>query len=108
MKRSLKSLAVIAATAMSFVAVQNVAAETVSGSIEEITTRPNVVTVYDELTGEFTDVYGVRINYLANQYNIELEEGDLVSIEASEFLCSDGTTKLKASSVTIDDVTVSW
>ena len=103
MKSSIKGLFVILAIVVSLVAVQSVCAAdifTVKGTIEEISTRPNKVVV-DE-----TDVFGVRINYLANQYNIDLETGIDVSIEVYEFECTDGTIKNMAYSITVDDITV--
>jgi hypothetical protein len=52
------------------------------------------------------EVSGVRINYLANQYNIVLEEGDTVSIEYYEYECSDGTIILKACKITVGEATI--
>jgi hypothetical protein len=61
---------------------------------------------YDEF--EFvTEVCGVRINYLANQYNIVLDEGIYVSVDVYEYACPRyDTTKLIAYRITIEDVTV--
>ena len=86
---------------MSFVAVQSVCAETstVTGMIDEISTRPNMIVV------DGTEVYGVRINYLANQYNIVLDEGIYVSVDVYECPKYD-TTKLIAYRITVDKVTV--
>ena len=72
----------------------------VTGVITAITLKPNVV----DING--TDVYGVKFNYLCNQYNICLAEGESVSIVTYEYTCSDGTIKLMAASITVGDVTV--
>jgi len=107
MKRSMKGFFVIMAIVMCLVAVQSVRAAvtfTVEGTIEEISTRPNMIVINDG--GDvLIEVFGVRFNYLA-KYNIVLEIGDYVSIDVYEYLCCDGTTKLKAYSVTVGDVTV--
>ncbi len=108
MKKTGKGLLVLAATVMSFVSVQNVCAETVEGNIVAISVKPNIVTVEDIVTSTPTDVYGVKFNYLESQYNIELNAGDYVSFEASTFPCKDGDEVLKASSITVGDVTVTW
>ena len=100
MKSSIKGLLVILAIVMSLVAVQSVCAETVTGEIASISTRPPKIVV------DGTEVSGVRINYLANQYNIVLEEGDTVTIEYYEYECSDGTIILKACKITVDDATI--
>jgi hypothetical protein len=101
MKRSIKGLFVILAIIMSLVAVQNVCAETVTGKIASISTRPPTIVV------DGIEVSGVRINYLANQYNINLAEGDTVSIEYYEYECSDGTIINKACKITVDEATIS-
>ena len=100
MKSSIKGLVVILVIVMSFVAVQSVCAETVTGTIDSISTRPPKIVV-----GE-TEVSGVRYNYLCNQYAICLEQGDTVSIEYFEYECSDGTIILKACKITVDDATI--
>lgn len=103
MKTSIKGLFVIMAVVMSFVAVQSVCAETstVTGMIDEISTRPNMIVV------DGTEVCGVRINYLANQYNIVLDEGIYVSVDVYEYECPRyDTTKLIAYRITVDNVTV--
>ena len=102
MSNSVKKLLAILAVTMCFIAVQNVYAETfeVSGVISEISTSPNMLDI------EGTEVYGVKFNYLCNQYNICLEEGETVSLSAYEYTCSDGSIKLKATSITVGDVTV--
>ena len=100
MKSSIKGLVVILVIVMSFVVVQNVCAETVTGTIDSISTRPPKIVV-----GE-TEVSGVRYNYLCNQYAICLEVGDPVSIEYYEYGCSNGTIILKACKITVDDATI--
>lgn len=91
---------VVITLVMSMVVVQNAFAETFDGAIQEITTRPNTITV------DGTVIYGVKINYLLNQYDIDLYEGLGVSVEADEFECSDGTIKNMATAMTVGDVTV--
>ena len=100
MKRSIKGLIVILVIVMSFVAVQSVYAGTVTGPIDSISIRPPKIVI-----GE-TEVSGVRYNYLCNQYNICLEEGDTVSIEYYEYECSDGTIILKACKIIVNDATI--
>jgi hypothetical protein len=101
MKRSMKGLFVILAIVMSLVAVQSVCAETVIGTIDSISTeQPRNMIVVDG-----TEVYGMRISYLANQYGIDLQElmdlGTPVSIDAYEVLCLYGSTKLMACRLTV-------
>ena len=97
MKRSIKGLIVILVIVMSFVAVQSVYAGAVTGKIDSISIRPPKIVI-----GE-TEVSGVRYNYLCNQYNICLVEGDTVSIEYYEYECSDGTIILKACKISVND-----
>lgn len=106
MRMTTKIFAILA-IAVSLFAVQNVLAATtitVEGTVSQISTDPNMVVIDDD--GVSTEVYGIRLSYLANQYNIVIEEGTSVSIEAYEYLCSDGTIKLMAASITVNDVTV--
>ena len=100
MKSSIKGLFVILAIVMSFVLVQGVCAETVTGEIDSYSIRPPKIVI-----GE-TEVSGVRYNYLCNQYNICLLEGDTVSIEYYEYECSDGTIILKACKIIVNDATI--
>ena len=100
MKKSVKSLLVALVIVMSLFTVQSAIAETVSGVVESIDTKPNVVVV------DGTAVNGIKLNYLCNQYNICLEEGESVSIDCYEYICSDGTVKLMATSITVGNVTV--
>lgn len=105
MERQMKKLFVVMAIALSFIIVQGALAETVevTGVITAITTSPNVVEV------DGTAVNGVKLDYLCNQYNICLVEGEAVSFTAYEYFCkSDGVTKLMATSVTVGDVTVQF
>jgi hypothetical protein len=101
MKRSMKGLFVILAIVMSLVAVQSVCAETVIGTIDSISTeQPRNMIVVDG-----TEVYGMRISYLANQYGIVLQElmeqDTTVIIDAYEVICLDGSTKLMACRLTV-------
>ena len=102
MKHSVKTMIVALAIVMSFVVVQNVCAETfiVEGEIESISYKPKIVLV------DGTEVYGVRINYLLNQYNIDLQVVDFVTIQLYENLCFDGTIKIKACEITVGDATI--
>ena len=100
MKSSIKGLVVILVIVMSFVAVQSVCAETVEGTIDSISIRPPKIVI-----GE-TEVSGVRYNYLCNQYNICLVEGDTVTIEYFEYECSDGTIIHRACKITVDDAMI--
>jgi hypothetical protein len=104
MKRSIKGLVVILVIVMSFVAVQSVCAETVTGTIDEISTQPNKIVV--DVEGVLTEISGVRYKYLCNQYTICLDVGDLVSIDYYDYECSDGTILHKACKITVDDVTI--
>jgi len=106
MKSSIKGLFVILAIVMSFVVVQNVCAETVSGTIEAISTdKPSNMIVVKDVNDVLTEVYGMRIKYLDNQHGIVLEElmeeGTTVIIDAYEVLCSDGSIKLMACRITV-------
>ena len=100
MKSSIKTLFVILAIVMSFVAVQSACAETVTGEIKSFSIRPPTIVIGD------TEVSGVRYNYLCNQYEICLQKGDTVSIEYYEYECSDGTIILKACKITVEDATI--
>ena len=101
MKKSVKSLVVALAIVMSLFTVQSAFAETVSGVVDSISYKPNVVVVGG------TAVNGIKLNYLCNQYNICLEEVEgEVSIESDEYTCMDGTIKLMATKITVGDVTV--
>ncbi len=75
------------------------------GTIEKISTKPNMIVVDDVVSG-LLEVFGVKFNCLDNQYNIDLYKDDEVSIGVYEFECSDGTTKLMAYEVTVGNVTV--
>jgi len=106
MKNSIKKLLVMSAIGLSFVAVQNVSAQetdlVVEGTITAITSRPSVVTIEETDTGESIDVYGVKVDYLCNQYNICLDEDVEVRVEYYEYVClDDGTLKNKATSITV-------
>jgi len=103
MKSSIRTMFVVLAIVMSFVAVQSVCAAdtyTVEGTIDSISTKPNKIVV------DGIEVSGVKFNYLCNQYTICLEAGNSVSIDYYEFECIDGTIKNMAYSITVDDVTV--
>ena len=108
MKNSIRTMFVVLAIVMSFVAVQSLCAAetgTVAGTIKSISTRPNKIVVED-VYGVLTEVSGVKFNYLCNQYTICLETGDSVSVDYYEFVCKDGTLKNMTHSITVGDVTV--
>lgn len=103
MKSSIRTMFVVLAIVMSFVAVESVCAAdtyTVEGTIDSISTKPNKIVV------DGTEVSGVKFNYLCNQYTICLEAGNSVSIDYYEFECIDGTIKNMAYSITVGNVTV--
>lgn len=101
MKSSIRTMFVVLAIVMSFVAVQAAQADTVTGTITAISTKPNIITV-DE-----TDVYGIKFNYLKNKHDIDLTVNMKVSVEVYEYYCPVyETTKLMACEITVDDVTV--
>lgn len=77
---------------------------TISGTVTEITTYPNMIAIDDGV--DVTEVYGIRLSYLERQYNIVIAPGTEVSVVAYENLCYDGTVRLKAASITVDDATV--
>ena len=96
MKSTIKKMLVILAIVMSLLTVQSVSAETImEGTIGEISTQPNVV-MFDGI-----EVYGVKFNYLDNQYDIVLSVNKWVSFKVYEYECSDGTTKLKACEIAV-------
>ena len=96
MKNSIRTMFVVLAIVMSFVAVQAAQADTVTGTITAISTRPNVITV-DE-----TDVYGIKFNYLKNKHYIVLAVNMVVSVEVYEHYCRfDETTRLMACEITV-------
>ena len=104
MKNSIRTMFVVLAIVMSFVAVQAAQADTVAGTITAISTKPNMITV-DE-----TDVYGIRFNYLENKHDIVLtvEPVTEVSVEVYEYYCPIyDTTKLMACEITVDDAAIS-
>jgi hypothetical protein len=108
MKNSIRTMFVVLAIVMSFVAVQSLCATetgTVEGMIESISTRPNKIVVKDS-DEVLTEVSGVKFKYLCNQYTICLEVGDSVRIDYYEFECSDGSIKNMAYSITVGEVTV--
>lgn len=77
---------------------------TVSGTVSEITTDPNIVEIDDG--GVITEVYGIKFGYLERKYNIVIEPGMDVSVDVYEYLCYDGTIRLKATRITVGDATI--
>ena len=102
-----KILYIFLALAMILITSQNLlASETVlvEGTVLEISTRPNMVLV-DAAEGP-TAVYGIPFNYLGKQYDMVIEEGTYVSIEAVEKVHAQFGTALVAQTITVDGVTV--
>lgn len=96
------SIALVLAVLFSLTVVQAPLATeitTVSGVIEEISNRPNMVVV------DGTEVYGIAFNKI-EAYNIFLEEGDTVSIDAYEYTCRTGAVILKATSISVGDISI--
>ena len=96
------SIALVLAVLFNLSAVQApLAAEitTVNGTIQSISERPNMLVV------DGIEVYGIAFNRIES-YNIFLDEGDIVSIEAYEFTCSTGEVILRAANINIDDTTI--
>jgi len=107
MKSSIKGLFVILAIVISLVAVQGVCAVetyTVEGTFVSISDKPNKIVLLDDEEETF-EVYGVS-SYKLEKYNIYLEEGDYVMVEVYDYICSNGTPKLKAVSITVGALTV--
>lgn len=77
----------------------------VDGEVVEVYSKPNMIVVDDILSGNQAEVYGIRYPYL-EKYNIVLEEGINVYIEAFEYECKDGSINLMAESVKVGNVTV--
>ena len=102
MKNSIRTMFVILAVLMSFVAVQAASADTVTveGTITAISTTPNMITV--DTVDSDTDVYGVKFDYLDNRCGITLSVDMDVTVKAEEYYCAlNDITVLKA--VSIDD-----
>ncbi len=98
MKNSIRTMFVVLAIVMSFVAVQAAQADMVTGTITAISTDPNMITVNN------TDVYGIKFNYLENKHNIFLTVNTEVSVEVYEYYCPVyETTKLMACEITVGD-----
>lgn len=105
--KMVKSLICVFVVFACLFSVSNAFAEdtyTISGTVTEITTFPNMIAIDDG--DAVTEVYGIRFGYLENQYNIVIEVGTEVTVEAYENLCYDGTVRLKATSITVDDATI--
>jgi len=82
MKRSMRTIFVLLAIVLSFVAIQAAWAKTcnvtVSGEITAIYSGENAITVND------VTVYGIPLDYLANKLNIVLQVDDYVVITAHQ------------------------
>jgi len=102
MKSSVRRMFVLLAIVVSLVAVQSVCGVetyTVTGTIDTISTKPNKIVV------DGTEISGISFSRLAN-LGIKLEVDMEVSVDVYEFLCSNGTIKLMAYSITVDGDTV--
>jgi hypothetical protein len=96
MKRSMRTMFVVLAIVLSFVAVQSVFADTttITGTIVELNTQPNMIVVNDGNSD--VKVYGVKSTYYNNECLITLNAGDYVRTQVYEEECLNGTVKLKA------------
>lgn len=77
---------------------------TISGTVSQMTAYPNMIAI-DE-SGTITEVYGIKFDYLERQYNIVIQIGTEVTVEAIENVCYDGTVRLKATRITVGDATI--
>ncbi|MGD9212501.1 MAG: hypothetical protein PVI90_17090 [Desulfobacteraceae bacterium] len=105
--RAVKKISLIYTALLCFVMLNSAFSAdivTVSGTVSEISTNPNIIVIDEKDT--LTEVYGIKFNYLKNQHDIAIEPGMDISVDAVESLCSDGTTILKAISITINDKTI--
>lgn len=103
----IKTLVWVCAVFMCFFSINNaLAADTysISGTVSDITTFPNMIAIDEGDT--VTEVYGIKFGYLERQYNIEIQIGTEVTVEAFETVCYDGTVRLKATSITVGDATI--
>lgn len=104
MKNTLRIVFVTLIVALTFVIVQSAGAKPpsdyVEGTIDSLSDKPNMVVI------DGTEIYGVKFDYLCNNYDVCLEEGSDVTIWYYEYVCNDGTIKYMASSVQEGDVTV--
>jgi len=100
MKSSMRRFFLLIALVMSVIVVQSAVAGTITGPIEDISTAPNTITV------DGTVFNGIKINYLYNQYNIDLETGMEVALDYYEFYCSDGTVKNMVTDIAVGDATI--
>ena len=104
MRKSIGRFFLIITLVMSVVVVQNVFAEDITGLIDDISTRPNTITI------DGTEINGIPINYLLNKHDIDLfdflPEGEYESVEvtvsAEPFVCNSGAEKLMATSITFN------
>ena len=121
MKHLVKGLFVILAIVMILITLQNVGAEIiVEGVVTYWSTRPDMVvvtgtkTVYGQdavnvNSGGNHEIYGVRFNYLRKQGGIpDLIEEDYVRFKVYEEKGDDGTTKLKACEIAVEEDQEDW
>lgn len=101
MKRSIRTMFVLLAVVMSFVAVQAVWAEEYTGKITAIS--DNTITLDGEIT-----IYCVPIEYLADKCDVILDDsGDvLVTVEAVDRAPSPTKEKLIAIDICVDDTCI--
>jgi hypothetical protein len=120
MKHLVKKLFVILAIVMSIITVQNVSAEIiVDGVITYWSTRPDMVVVTGAKTvygrdavnvnsGGNYEVYGVRFSYLRIRGIPDLIQEDYVRFKVCEEEGDDGTTKLKACEIAVEEDQEDW
>ena len=105
--KMIKSLVWVCFVFVCFFSINNAFAAdtyTISGTVSEISTFPNMIAIDEGDT--ITEVYGIRFGYLERQYNIVIQIGTEVTVEAFENVCYDGTVRLKATSITVGDATI--
>jgi hypothetical protein len=107
MKNYGKKMLMVLAILMSLVAVQAASGQetfTVEGTVYGVDYATNSITV-DVGGGKLITVYCIPLTYLANK-KIIIAVGTPVSVEVYERTFSDGTTKLIAVSLTVDELPV--
>ncbi len=105
--KAIKKLSLISIAIFCILSVNSAFAadmSTISGTVTDMSTYPNMIVV--DQNGVSTEIYGIKFSYLENQYNIVIEPGMDISAEVYENLCYDGTIRLKAASITVDDATI--
>lgn len=105
--KMIKTLVCVCALFVCFFSINNALAAdvyTISGTVSDITTFPNMIAIDEGDT--VTEVYGIKFGYLERQYNIVIQIGTEITVEAYENVCYDGTVRLKATTITVGDATI--